>query len=95
MHDNSIALRELVTPPPVAVDSQKMAKMEHDQWVQERITNGWQYQSGVEDAEKKVHPDLQPWEQLSENIKEKDRQPVIKIPALLARAGFQVYRLSE
>ena len=78
-----------------APEIEKMAKMEHDQWVQERITNGWQYQSGVEDAEKKVHPDLQPWEELSENIKEKDRQPVIKIPALLARAGFQVYRLSE
>ncbi len=74
---------------------ENMAQMEHDQWMHERIQNGWQYASGPEDAHNKFHPDLCSWEKLPENVKDKDRQPVIKIPVLLARAGFQVYRLPE
>jgi hypothetical protein len=74
---------------------ESMAKMEHDYWMQERTQNGWQFAPGPEDSGKKTHPDLRPWDNLPESIKDKDRQPVIKLPALLARAGFQVDRIEN
>jgi hypothetical protein len=74
---------------------EKMAKMEHKHWMQERMRNGWIFATGPEDAKNKTHPDLVPWERLPESVKEKDRQPTIKLPKLLAQADFQVYRLNE
>jgi hypothetical protein len=72
-----------------------MAQLEHDYWVQERERKGWRFVAGPEDSKNKTHPDLLPWNQLSENAKEKDRQPAINLPKMLARAGFQVYKLNE
>lgn len=72
---------------------EKMAQMEHEHWMQERLRNGWSFAKGVEDARNRTHPDLVSWELLPEPVKDKDRQPAIELPGLLARAGFQVYRL--
>lgn len=36
-----------------------------------------------------------PWEKLSEEIRELDRNAVRGIPSVLARAGYQVVRLQE
>jgi hypothetical protein len=74
---------------------EKMAEFEHVHWVQERERNGWRFAPGPEDNKKKTHPDLLPWNQLPETTKEKVRQPSIELPKLLARAGFQVYKLNE
>ena len=71
---------------------ERMAQIEHDHWMQERLRNGWKYASGPEDAQNKTHPDLIPWDQLPERIKDMDRQPAFALPKLLARSGFQVFR---
>lgn len=72
-----------------------MAQLEHDYWVQERQRKGWRFAPGHEDIANKTHPDILPWSQLSEDAKEKDRQPAIGLPKLLTRAGFQVYKMNE
>jgi hypothetical protein len=72
-----------------------IAKMEHEHWVQERQRNGWKYADGPEDTMNKTHPDMLPWDQISEPVRDKDRQQVIELPRLLAEAGFQVVKLNE
>jgi len=71
---------------------EKMAKIEHDRWMEERLRGGWRFGYGPEDPKNKTHPDLVTWEQLAEEIKDKDRQPVRALPKLLASAGLQVFR---
>ncbi len=71
-----------------------MAKLEHTRFVEERLRKGWK--SGpVKDDIKKISPTLIPWEDLSEEEKDKDRDPVRSIPEFLARAGYRVYRKGQ
>lgn len=69
---------------------ESMAKLEHEHWMEERLKDGWKY--GPKDSNKKTSPVLVPWENLSEDEKDKDRNPVREMPNFLARAGFQIYR---
>ncbi|MGD2089102.1 MAG: RyR domain-containing protein [Candidatus Aminicenantes bacterium] len=69
-----------------------MAKMEHDHWVEERLKDGWKYAPGPKNDKKRKSPSLVPWDELIEEEKEKDRNPVRKIPDFLLKAGFQIYR---
>jgi voltage-gated potassium channel Kch len=69
-----------------------MAKMEHTRWCEEKKQEGWKYGDKRDDT-KKLHSDLVDWESLSEDEKRKDIATVKLIPGLLARAGFQIYRI--
>jgi hypothetical protein len=75
---------------------EKMAKMEHTRWYEEKVREGWTYGDKRDDDNKK-HPDLvADWldPRLTEEAREKDREAVELIPELLARAGFQIYRVN-
>ena len=65
---------------------------EHDRWVADLRRDGWQPTTGSKDPERKLHPLLVPWEDLSEDDKDRDRDPVREIPAMLAHAGFRIVR---
>jgi hypothetical protein len=69
---------------------EKASIIEHERWCSERLQQGWRYAPGEKDIEKKTSPYLVPWEKLSEDIKEYDRNMVRGLPMSLARAGFQV-----
>ena len=71
-----------------------MAQMEHERWVEERLSQGWRYRDAAKNIRKKTNPNLVKWEQLPENIKEKNRILVKELPTFLAKAGFQIYRKS-
>jgi hypothetical protein len=71
-------------------DIELMARLEHEHWLEERRRAGWSYAPGHEDSERKTHPDLVPWDTLSDLAKDKDRQTVVMLPKLLASAGFQL-----
>ncbi len=71
---------------------EKMAVLEHDRWVEERRGQGWTYAPGPKDLDKKTSPYLVSWEDLSEEIKEYDRNVVRALPASLTKAGFQIHR---
>lgn len=64
-----------------------LAEMEHDRWVIQRRTDGWT--PGTKDIDAKTTPYLVPWNELSDEVKEWDRQAVRGIPTFLARAGYQ------
>jgi uncharacterized membrane protein len=67
-----------------------LARMEHDRWVRERTTQGFVH-GPVRSA--REHPDLVPWEELSDEVREKDFEFVRELPNLLAEVGFQILRL--
>lgn len=72
-----------------------MAEMEHERWSSERKRAGWTYKEGPKNIKKKTSPYLVPWNELSEDIKELDRNSVRALPSLLAKADFQIYRLKK
>lgn len=72
---------------------QRLAQMEHERWCEDKRREGWQYAAGPKNTANKTNPDLVPWERLPEPEREKNRAGVREIPAFLARAGFQIYRL--
>jgi hypothetical protein len=72
-----------------------LSQLEHDRWSDDRKRDGWTY-GAVRDNERKRHPDLVPWEQLTDETKEKDRDAVRLIPWLLATyASFSIVRRPE
>ncbi len=67
-----------------------VAKVEHIRWCWDKILNGWIY--GKErDNKKKTHPSIVPYEDLSEQEREKDRELVRLIPALLRDIDYEAY----
>jgi hypothetical protein len=71
-----------------------MAELEHGRWNVERLRNGWRYGKPRDDA-KKLHDCLVPWADLpdgDDGFKKYDRDAVRKFPAILAKAGLEIFR---
>jgi hypothetical protein len=69
-----------------------MARLEHERWMQERRLAGWTYGEQRE-SEHRKSPYLVPYDDLADGVKDWDREAVWSIPAILALAKFEVYRL--
>ncbi len=76
-----------------ADEIERMAVMEHDRWVAERLAGGWT--SGERDVVAKKTPYLVTWEQLPEEAREWDREAVRMIPELLAGVGLEIRRRQQ
>ncbi|CAA7620693.1 hypothetical protein MCP1_30068 [Candidatus Terasakiella magnetica] len=68
---------------------ERLAEIEHWRWCVSRWFDGWTL-GEAKDAALKISPYLVPYPQLSEDIKEFDRDAVRNIPALLKQAGLSV-----
>jgi class 3 adenylate cyclase/tetratricopeptide (TPR) repeat protein len=79
-----------ISMPPDKIE--RLAIYEHDRWMAERIRNGWTYGKPRDNA-KRLHPCLVPWDVLTDEEKEKDRDAVRNMPNLIAKAGFRVRRI--
>lgn len=78
--------------PPEEIEL--LARMEHDRWMAAKLRDGWRY--GLKkDGHAKTHPCLLPFDQLPREEQDKDRNAVQQIPALLAKVGFRVHRLTS
>ncbi len=68
-----------------------LARMEHLRWRADRLLNGWVL--GVHrDNQRKIHPDLGFWEDLNDKTRDKDREQVRDIPAVLEQLGEFITR---
>jgi hypothetical protein len=72
-------------------DVELMSELEHERWMAEKLAAGWQHGPKRDEAQK-LHPDLVPWSELSEEVKEIDRRFVRERPAMLAQVGIEIYR---
>ena len=66
-----------------------MARMEHENWCQGKMQDGWEY-GQIKNSENKQNPNLLPWDDLPEIEKEKNKKYIRDLPKLLAQAGFQI-----
>jgi hypothetical protein len=71
-----------------------LAQYEHELWVTERTESGWTF-GAVKDTEKQISPYLVPYHELSEEIKELDRDTIRNIISLVNAVGYGVYRARE
>jgi hypothetical protein len=76
-----------------AEEIELMARMEHDRWLRERRRGGWR--AGSKDIGKRTTPYLVPWEELNEDIRERDRAFIRDLPRFLAAVGFKVCRFGQ
>jgi len=73
---------------------ERLARLEHDRWVDERRRAGWR-PGPAKDVDRKISPYLVPWEALTEPVRDQDREPVRQLPRFLAGAGFKIIRLNR
>lgn len=73
---------------------EKLAIFEHEAWVAERLSNGWIY-GPVRNADEKISPYLVPYDQLSEEVKDLDRDTIRNIPILLEMIGMAIYAMES
>lgn len=74
------------------LEAERLAVIEHLRWAADRYLDGWSY-APVRDNALKHHPQLVPYEDLSEPMKDLDRFAVRGLPNLLARRGLGVVRM--
>lgn len=70
-----------------------LARMEHERWLAERLLEGWIFGISRDDGQK-LNPNLIPWAKLDETIMEYNKKQIRELPVFLARAGFQIERLT-
>lgn len=69
-----------------------LARAEHDRWSAERLDAGWTY-GPLRDEERRTTPYLVPYDELTEQMRDYDREAVSEIPSLVALAGLRVVRV--
>ncbi len=69
---------------------ESLAKFEHEAWVRERLETGWRV-GEIKHIENKISPYLVPYDELSEEIKDLDRDAIRNIPELLGMISMAIY----
>ncbi len=80
--------------PPDAETLENLAILEHQRWMADKHLAGYSY-GPVRDEDQMLHPDLVPWEKLSDADREKDRDNIRRIPSLLRLQQMKVCRLGS
>jgi hypothetical protein len=73
-------------------DMDYLAEMEHERWMRDKEKHGWKWGEKT-DKDKKIHESLEPWEDLSEEERDKDREMIRGIPKILAKAGYAIVKI--
>lgn len=89
-YGKSAAAAEVAFPPEPDM-LEHLAQLEHRRWMADKYLAGYSYGS-VRDEDRLLHPDLVPWEALTEEDREKDRENIRQIPHLLHLQGQKVCR---
>jgi hypothetical protein len=71
-----------------------LAEKEHELWVGERVRKGWKY-GKIRDDQRKIHDCIVPWDELSEEQRQKDRSAIRALPIILAKVFLKIVRLEK
>ncbi len=77
--------------PGILELTELLARNTHDVWARKRLAEGWRYGPCRDDA-RKEHPDLVPYEQLSDSDKEYDRQTALETLWAIIALGYRIER---
>ena len=69
---------------------EQLSVLEHQRWMLDKQANGWSL--GKLDVQLRKHPDMLPYEELDESVKDYVRVSVRNIPAYLKAIGYELYR---
>lgn len=75
----------------IAALSEKLAENTHDVWARGRLDEGWTYGKTL-DRDKKTHPLLVPYGELTESEKDYDRRTSLETLKVLQKLGFDIVR---
>jgi hypothetical protein len=68
---------------------ERLSRQEHAEWCAYHEQQGWRH-GAVRNDEAKIHPDLVPWEQLSEGMRDYDRNIIRRLPYVFAKADYRL-----
>lgn len=83
---------EVKLPEELEMLVEQMSKNVHEVWAETRIKQGWKHGDQRND-ELKTHPCLVPYEELSEEEKEYDRNTSVETLKLILKLGFNIYHI--
>ncbi len=86
---NPIDTQSIDLPSDLKPLVELIAKNVHDVWAKQRIKEGWVY-GEKKDSEKKTTPCLIPYEELSEEDKDYDRQTALETIKVVLKLGYKV-----
>jgi hypothetical protein len=66
-----------------------LAKNAHENWARQRMDEGWRWGPNRDD-ERKLHPSLVAYEQLSESEKEYDRKTAMETIKAILALGYRI-----
>lgn len=78
-------------PPELMELVELLAGNNHDHWALQRISEGWRH-GPQRDDERKLHPDLVPYNELPEGEKEYDRRSVRETLKAILALGYRITR---
>jgi voltage-gated potassium channel Kch len=78
-----------------ADEVERLARLEHDRWMAERLLDGWTYAPEPKDLQRRTTPWLIRWEDMPDAQRDYDRNTVRNLPRFLAQAGLQLVRLEQ
>lgn len=70
---------------------ERLARMEHERWMREKLDTGWKY-AKTKNKAKKLHPCLASWDTLPTDEQDKDLGLVTGIPKIIAKAGYTMVK---
>ena len=74
-----------------AEEMELLARMDHDRWQADRSLAGWTF-GAIRNNDLKQHPNMVPYEELSDELKQLDRDSIVKLRSILAASGTEVVR---
>ena len=88
---NPIDTSDVALTKEISELGEQLAKNTHEVWASSRIKDGWQY-GEKRDDEKKLHPCLIPYEELSESEKDYDRNTSVETLKLIIKLGYKIVK---
>ncbi|CAJ65310.1 MULTISPECIES: NAD-binding protein [Frankia] len=73
----------------------ELAQQEHERWRREREAKGFALGPTHQDGADRRHPAMVDWSALSEIDRDRDRDVIRSLPAILAHAGLRIVRLED
>jgi hypothetical protein len=91
---NPLETSNIQLPEEIQSLQEQLAENIHEIWAQQRIQQGWKYGPSRND-QKKEHPNLVPYNQLSEEDKDYDRNTAMETLRTIILLGYSIEKRKD